>query len=403
MGSVLRSFSQLMNTALLPTVILAAVAVGITLLLMFLMARRAWQHFRIRRFDAISFKIHGQWRAIVSGEIPVGEWRNDSLQCEIVQSIVIQEIGAATDKDRAGLREFLRASGLLDRCIERVHGGRGWTRRRAMLALGSMRLPEAIAPLSEALDDWQLDTRMTAVQALGRTCLAEAAEPILETYMVGGLKVPTDPVANALVRCYMDQPEALLPYLRRSLGESRELLARVASELATPGMADEMILLAEDPRPEVRACAARALAVVPLPVAIPALANLVRDEVWFVRLRAVSALNQFLHPRAIPILLEAVRDSNRLVRMRAAAALAKFEHETVEILRSVVDSRDRYALHAMISALELGGGFEKVMAQLADPMLRDETAALLLDALREGSAGLWSMRPADPVVESVFP
>jgi HEAT repeat protein len=392
-----------MNTAFLLTVILVAVAAGIVLLLLFLLAGHAWRHFRVRRFDALSIKIHGQWREIVKGEIPAQEWRKDSLQCEIVQSIVIQEISAAPDKDRAGLQEFLRKSGLLDRCIDRVYGGHGWSRRRAMLALGAMRMPEAILPLSEAMDDWQLDTRMAAVQALGRTGLAAAAEPILETYMVGGLKVPTDPVANALVRCYKDQPEAVLPYLRRSLGESRELLARVASELATPGMADEMILLAEDPRPEVRACAARALAIAPLPVAIPALANLARDDTWFVRLRAVSALNQIPHPRSIPILLEAVRDSNRLVRMRAAAALAKFEHETVEILQSIVDSRDRYALHAMISALELGGGFEKVMAQLADPMLRDEAASLLLHSLREGAAGLWTTRPADPVVESVFP
>jgi len=403
MDPILTSFSQQMNTAFLLTVILVAVATGIVLLLLFSLARRAWQHFRVRRFDALSIKIHGQWREIVRGEIPAQEWRNDSMRCEIVQSIVIQEISAATDKDRAGLQDFLRKSGLVDRCIERVYGGHGWNRRRAMLALGAMRVPEAIIPLSEALDDWQLDTRMVAVQALGRTGLAEAAEPILETFMVGGLKVPADPVANALVRCYMDRPEAVLPYLRRSVGESRELLARVASELATSGMADEMILLAEDPRPEVRACAAKALSSAPLPVAIPALANLVRDDAWFVRLRAVSALNQIPHPRTIPILLEAVRDSNRMVRMKAAAALAKFEHETVEILQSIVDSRDRYALHAMISALELGGGFEKVMAQLADPMLRDEAASLLLHALREGAAGLWTTRPADPVVESVFP
>ncbi len=403
MGSILRSFSQLLNTALMLAVILAAVLVGVALLLMFLLARRAWQHFRVRRFDALSFKIHGQWRAIVRGEIPAKVWRKDSLQCEIVQSIVIQEIGAATDKDRYGLQKFLRASGLLDTCIERVHCGRGWSRRRAMLALGAMRVPEAIAPLSEALDDWQLDTRMIAVQALGRTGLAAAAEPIIEMYMVGGLKVPAGPVANALVRCYMDQPEAILPYLRRSLGESRELLARVASELATQGMADEMILLAEDPLPEVRACAAKALAIAPLPLAIPALGNLVRDDIWFVRLRAVSALHQILHPRVIPILLEAVRDSNRQVRIRSAAALAKFEHETVEILQTIVHSRDRYALHAMISALELGGGFDKVMAQLADPMLRDEAAARLLEALREGASGTWTTRPADPVLESVFP
>ncbi len=402
MNSTLKTLSQL-NTTLLLIVLVLAISAGIALLVTIKTAQRAFHHFRTRKLDELSFKIHRQWREIVRGDISPEEWRNDSLQCDIVQSIVIQEIGAATDKDRAGLQEFLRASGLVDRCIDRVHMGHGWGRRRAMLALGSMRIPEAIPPLSEALDEWQLDTRMTAVQALGRTYLAEAAEPMIECFMVGGLKVPDDPLANALVRCFRNQPEALLPYLRRSWGEPRELLARVASELASAGMADEMVLLAEDAQPEVRACAARALAVAPLQVAIPALADLVRDEAWFVRLRAAMALNQILHPRAIPILLEAVRDSNRMVRARAAAALAKFEHETVDILQSIVDSRDRYALHAMISALELGGGFEKVMAQLEDPMLHNEAAAQLLVALREGAAGLWTMRPADPAVESVFP
>ena len=112
------------------------------------------------------------------------------MQCEIPQSIVIQEIGAVTDKDRAGLQDFLRKSGLLDRCIDPVYNGHGWGRRRAMMALGAMQVPEAIPPIAELLDDWQLDTRLAGVQALGRTGLPEAAEPILETHMVGGLKVP---------------------------------------------------------------------------------------------------------------------------------------------------------------------------------------------------------------------
>ena len=358
---------------------------GIGLWSLFLVARRGLKYLRAQRFDALAFKLHKDWREIVSGDIPASEWRGDGVKCEIVQSIVIQEISAATDKDRAGLQEFLRANGLVDRCIQKVYDGRGWGRRRAMLALGAMRVPEAIPPLAEVLDDWQLDTRLAAVQGLGRTGLAEAAAPIIEMLMVGGLKVPSSPVANALVRCFMDHPEALLPYLRRSQGESRALLARVASELATPAMADEMIMLAADPQPEVRASAAKGLALAPLPLAIPALADLARDEVWFVRLRAVTALNEIPHPRTIPILLEAVRDPNRLVRIRAASALAKFEEETVEILQSIVDSRDRYALHAMISALELGGGFGKVMAELADPLLHDEAAARLLSAIREES------------------
>ena len=402
MNSILSILPHLDTAFLLTGTILAALG-GIVILMVFLMVRRAIRHFRIQRFDALSFKIHKQWREIVRGDIPAEVWRRDSMQCEIVQSIVIQEISAATDKDRAGLQEFLRANGLVDRCVQKVQGGHGWARRRAMLALGAMRVPEAINPLSEALDDWQLDTRMVAVQGLGRTHLAEAAAPIIESFMVGGLKVPSDPVANALVRCFIDRPEALLPYLRRSQGESRELLARVASELATAAMADEMIVLAADPRPEVRASAARALAVAPLPLAIPALADLARDEVWFVRLRATMALNEIPHPRTIPILLEAVRDSNRLVRMRAASALVKFQQETVEILQNIVNSRDRYALHAIISALELGGGFEKVMEELADPLLHDQTAAQLLTTIREEAAGLWSTRPADPVVETVFP
>jgi len=393
----------MIDTQFLLTGLLLAILGGVVVLLFYIAGRRAIRHLRARRFDGLSFKVHKQWREIVRGNVPAEEWRRDAMQCEIVQAIVIQEISAATDKDRAGLQEFLRSSGLIDVCIRKVHEGHGWNRRRAMLALGAMRMPEAIAPLSEALDDWQLSTRMAAVQGLGQTGLAAAGEPILEMFMVGGLKVPRDPITNALVRCFMNHTDALLPYLRRSQGESRELLARIASEVATPAMADEMIVLAADARPEVRAAAAKALTVAPLDLAIPALGDLARDEVWFVRLRAISALHRIPHPRTIPILLEAVRDANRLVRTRAASALAKFEHETLEILQNVADTRDRYALHSMISALELNGGFERVMAELGDPLLHDAAASQLLAVLREGAAGLWTTRPADPVVESVFP
>jgi HEAT repeat protein len=402
MHSVLPALLQ-QKSIFRPSSLLLTIPVGTVLLIVLLMVRRAWRIYREQSYDAVSFKIHGQWRNIVRGEISPDEWRKNSLKIEILQSIVIREINAVTDKDRAGLQKFLRDSGLLSRCIERVLNESGWAKRHAMLDLGAMRLPEGIDPLVETMDDWQLDTRITAVRALGLIGLPAAAELILEAHMVGGLKVPATPIADALIRCYQDSPESLLPYLRRALGESRVLLARVAGELATPQMADEIILLADDPEPEIRASAARALAAMPLPLAIPVLAKLIRDDAWFVRLRATSSLNQVLHPRAIPILLEAIRDSHRLVRIRAATALAKFEHETVEILQSIVDSRDQYALQAMISALELGGGFGNILSQLADPDHHNETASRLLEALRKGSAGMWSMKPADPVVEAVFP
>src|SRR6202140_3707575 len=242
MDFFLRTIPQFDKAFLLAGTIFAAVG-AVFILMMFLVGRRALKYFRSRRFDALAIKIHKQWREIVRGDIPAESWRRDSIQCEIVQSIVIQELSAATDKDRAGLQDFLRTNGLIDRCVQKVQTGRGWPRRRAMLALGAMRVPEAIEPLSEALDDWQLHTRRAAVESLGRTHLAEVAEPIIEAFMVGGLKVPANPIANALVHCFMERPSALIPYLRRSHGDSRELLARVASELASAAMADEMMIL----------------------------------------------------------------------------------------------------------------------------------------------------------------
>ncbi len=192
MGSLLLISPQLDQLSLLTGGIVFALG-GIALLSLFLVAQRGIRYLRAHRYDALAFKLHKQWREIVRGDIPAEEWIHDSAKCDIVQSIVIQEIGAAVDKDRAGLQEFLRSSGLVERCIQKVYDGRGWGRRRAMLALGAMRVPEAISPLAELLDDWQLDTRMTAVESLGRTGLAEAASPIIEMLMVGGPESAGEP------------------------------------------------------------------------------------------------------------------------------------------------------------------------------------------------------------------
>jgi HEAT repeat protein len=219
--------------------------------------------------------------------------------------------------------------------------------------------------------------------------------------MTSELRIPAHPIASALLRCCREHPEALLPYIRRAQGQVRELLTRVAGEIASPAIADEMVFLAGDPLPEVRASSARAMAVAPLPLALPVLADLARDAVWYVRLRAVVSIDTIRHPRAIPVLLEALSDPNRLVRLRSAAALSGFIQDRTHILENVVDSHDRYALHAMISALELAGNFGKIIEYLSDPSRHDAASERLLGALREGAAGLWSTGPVDPVLEKV--
>jgi HEAT repeat protein len=375
--------------------------VGIVALLLFIVIRRARRRSYFRRHDFQAFTIRKQWREILGGAVDSAFWREDPMRRAIVQDFLLRELDTASPKDRSRFQEFIRANGLLDACIEQARKGRAWQRRNALVTLGATLMPEAIPALAEALDDRQLETRLAAVRGLGRTGLTQAAKPLLERLMMDGLNIPVHPISNALPRCCEEHPEVLLPYLRRAKGEVREILARIAAEIALPEMADEMIVLAGDPLPEVRASAARALTVVPLPLALPALAGLARDAVWFVRLRAVASLDAVRHPRAIPILLEALRDSNRFVRLRAAAALSEFIKERTHILENVVDTHDRYALHAMISALELAGDFGKVVEDLSDPSQHDAAATRLLDALREGAANLWTAEPVDPVAEKV--
>jgi HEAT repeat protein len=374
---------------------------GIAVLVSFILIRRLRRRLYFRRHDALAFKIRQHWQQILTGELSAESWRDDPMQRDIVQSIALLQLDAAGSNDRPGLQNFLRETRLLDACIARARRGRGWQRRQALATLGSMRMPETIPTLAGALDDHDFETRIAAVRGLGHTHLCQAAEPILERLMRSGLKVSPHPVSNALVHCCGEHPEVLLPYLRRAHGENRELLARVAGEIANPQMADEIVVLAGDQLPEVRASAARALVVAPLPLALPTIADLACDTVWFVRLRAITALDEIRHPRAIPILLEALRDPNRLVRLRSAAALTQFVRDRRQILESIVELHDRYALHAMISALELGGDFSDVIEELSDPQRHDDAAARLLEALREGAAGIWSAKASAPGLEKV--
>jgi len=61
MDSLLMNFSRQLNDVFLLALVLAALAAAVVLLLASLAARRAWQHFRTKQFDALSFKIHERW------------------------------------------------------------------------------------------------------------------------------------------------------------------------------------------------------------------------------------------------------------------------------------------------------------------------------------------------------
>jgi HEAT repeat protein len=211
---------------------------------------------------------------------------------------------------------------------------------------------------------------------------------MLERVVAGQLEVPTTPLQNALVSCCRWHPSALVPFVRSATGESRTLLARVLGEIATGELDEDLLLLAYDPLPEVRASAARALGEARLALAISALGTLAGDPEWYVRLRAVVSLGQLRHPRTIPVLVETLCDPNRYVRLRSAMALARLDSHLSEIIDLARQKHDRYALQALVTELERSGAILEQMRGLRTPAKRAEAEAVLLAVLRAGAQRL---------------
>jgi len=354
---------------------------GIALLIGFIVLRRWYRGRYFQKRNERAFILRGMWDDILTGRVPAAKWRFKPLDCEVVESILLDTIEIATPEELPKLLACLRVSGLLDMRIFEARARRGTSQRMALVALGRTRAPEAIPALAEALGADAAETRIAAVRGLGRTGLLEAAIPVLDLLVSNTLRAPEHAIKNALLNCCRPDPHLLVRYIPQSSGPARELLARVLGELATPELGDELLVLATDSLPEVRASAARALGNAQPAFALSVLSVLAADPEWFVRLRAVVGLSNFAHPETVRPLLLALCDPNRHVRQRAAWALARREPELESIFDQVVGTRDRYALEAFVSELERSGGFEKVVQAIQDRSPAESAASILLKGL----------------------
>ena len=371
------------------------------LLLAFILLRRSYRKRYFRRRDARVFAWRQKWDALVSGQIPYELWRSKPFDRRIIEDMALDAFESAAAEDSTRLLRFLRASGLIEKRIFEARKFKGWRRRNALVALGRTRAPEGIPALAEALCDRNLEVRNAALRGLGRLGSPEAAEEILQWAAESELNVPALPMQNALINCCRERPQILIPYLQNADQPLREILARVLGEVASPSLGSELIGLADDELPELRAAAARALASTHARQALEVLAELSHDPVWFVRLRAVVALGKLNDSNALPHLLIALTDANRLVRMRAAEGLIDFKAELVSILSRVVKTRDRYALHALIAAIENADLRDTLQADLQEsgsitiPERQDLLSALSTGKLPEVPAAL-TLQPVGP-------
>jgi len=390
MGSIFEKLWRLGPAAFVFKAIIAAI-VADGLLLAGIFIRRTYRKRFFARRDKRVFELRQQWDALISGKTAYEEWRKNTFDRRIVETMALDAFEAAGPEESARLLKFMRASGLIEKRIFEAQHLKGWRRMRALVALGRTRAPEGVPALAEALRDRHLDIRLAALRGLGRTACPQAAEEILAWIGESGLTVPALPLQSALIQCCAERPQLLLPFVKQAEGPLREILGRVLGEVATPALGMELLQFVGDEREELRAAAARAMSHSDAVMAFDALSELAEDRTWFVRLRAIIGIGNLADPRAIPTLLKGLTDSNRLVRLRAAEALVQFRAVMVPIFQQVIGLRDRYGLHAYLTAIENAGLPGRLESQLQSSEIAAEEMHRLQGVLQSGS-----LPPADP-------
>jgi len=383
MPSVSRLLDLMGPAGLIVQALLASLA-AVVGLLAFILLRRGVRRLYFWRRDRRVLDTRADWDAIVGGVVSPKTWMLSRMSREIVEGILLDRLEVAAPKEAEELLECLRFSGLLDARVHEARTWRGWRRHKALLALGRMRVPEGIPALAEGLDDVNEECRIAATRGLGRLGLPRAAVPILQRLSTGNLEVPSSLLLDALINNCRPTPALALTFLLKSVDTARPLLARVLGEIATPDLDEDLLLLASDESPEVRASAARALACAKPGLAVSILAGLVDDEEWFVRLRAVVALGEVEDARAIPVLLHGLCDRNRQVRIRSACGLSRLKDHLEDIMCLALKTQDAYAIQELVSELERSGGIFELVTALGDSGRRAKAEAALLAALRGG-------------------
>jgi HEAT repeat protein len=351
MASIFERLWKLGPAAFVVKAIIAAI-VADGLLVAFILLRRTYRKRYFAMRDVRVFEWRQRWDDLISGTIPSEQWRKRPFDRAIIESMALDAFEVATPKEAARLLNFLRENGLIEKRIFEARRFAGWRRMRALVALGRTRAPEGIAALAEGLRDRNREVRLAALRGLGRMACPQAAEEILAWVGETGLSVPAMPLQSALIQCCGERPQLLVPYVRHTEGPLREVLGRVLGEVATPSVGMDLLQFVEDDLAELRSAAARGMSQAKSGLAFDVLNKLALDPVWFVRLRAMVSLGKLRDDRAISALIRGLTDSNRLVRLRAAEALVDLNTGFASIFLQVVETRDRYGLHAYLTALE---------------------------------------------------
>ncbi|HEY2881265.1 MAG TPA: HEAT repeat domain-containing protein, partial [Pirellulales bacterium] len=212
---------------------------------------------------------------------------------------------------------------------------------------------QAIEPLAEALKDPSQTVREVAACALyemrynSDTCDKEDLQPAAEA-LAAALTDPSESVRNyaAIALAHLGDSRAADTLINVvAAADQTELLyfnaGSYLSELHAPRTFEPLLRLLNDPRPEVRSTATRALIGFHDPQAIEPLVTLLSDPAPMVREAAARALGFNKAEQAVGVLFILLADGDASVRIAAAEALGRIgQAKAIEPLANLLDEQD---------------------------------------------------------------
>ncbi|NJK34505.1 MAG: HEAT repeat domain-containing protein [Oscillatoriales cyanobacterium SM2_2_1] len=231
--------------------------------------------------------------------------------------------------------------------VDRLHSPDLATAKKAALALGYVRSPQAIAKLLGAAADAGRTVYWQATAALAWINSAEAVQALIQLLHHSSIQVQAA-AAKSLSRCGLPAVSPLVESLR--LGETL-----------------------------VKVHAAHSLGVISSPLAVPALIQGLDSSSGIVRKEAAWALGQIRSPLACTRLSQLLEDSDISVQSQASQALRNIGATSVTAVIQVLSHRSSHTRSVVVRTLgQLGR--EEAIAPLGELLLKDEYSFVRADA-----------------------
>ena len=276
--------------------------------------------------------------------------------------------------------------------------------RRAALALGRLRDPEAATMLVELMASSSPEVRVEAAFALGQLALPATNKALIKLFreekdlevrltLIEALsKVTLDSLPPETDSTLVAQLGDDIPIVR---AEAALAFGRLAQRnLKRPQWSEKLSALLQDKGEEVRWRACYALMRVADSTTAPALSNALQDRSARVRMQAARALGVLAAHSALPALQQvAQHDADWRVRVNAAAALGRIKYSAAEFSPTHFPLADEN-LHVRFTALQALGNTLERLRKLHSGFVADSCSTLLQERIKENVNAPWQERAA---------